>query len=430
MVKKALQVETIQNVVPQPVLPVRGKVRANFWTRCRNTPTYEVVGKLERADARDILSYRAELVPGTERYAAYYRMHPGWEENDKKFRHFPTAEARHKRRESLFSGEPLAFALSNACKVAYLLGGKDPGTVSENRVELNPEAAAKNIKGVARYFGADLVGICELNPAWVHSHSGGDFDGLHWGEPINITHRYAIAIAAHHNFEMLLAGRGVGICPTIETNDVAFSRVTVPTIRLASYIRALGYPAEAHTMSSKLNAVAIAVDAGLGEVGRNGILITKEYGPAVRINVVTTDLPMTVDSPVDIGVQNFCARCFKCADTCSSGAISRRDKEVIRGVKLWPVNNELCYFMRASQGGEPVCFNCLSACPWTKPHNFIHQSAAWLVARFALARTFFIWLDDILYGKRPRQHPFPKWLEWGSPKPRFKERLSIFLHKI
>ena len=69
----------------------------------------------------------------------------------------------------------------------------------------------------------------------------------------------------------------------------------------------------------------------------------------MRINIVTTDLPMTVDSPVDIGVQDFCARCFKCADTCSSGAISRRDKEVIRGVKLWPMNNELCYFPDASK---------------------------------------------------------------------------------
>ncbi|MBI4287871.1 MAG: hypothetical protein HY671_05535 [Chloroflexi bacterium] len=409
----------------------RSSNRASFWTRRSQTPTYEVVGELGRFDARDVLSSRAALKAGTDHYQDYYSRHPEREEKDKKLRPFASAEAREHQRSSLFGDEPLALALSNACKIAYLLGDTNCGQVAERKVEVDRRVAAKSVKAAARYFGADLVGICELNPAWVYSHCGNDdTPGLKWGDPIDLNHRYAIAIAAAHNFDMLLSGRGIGIMPTIETNETAFSKVTIPAIRLASYIRALGYPADAHMMTSKVNAVAVAVDAGLGEVGRNGLLITKEYGPGVRINVVTTELPMALDMPVDLGVQDFCERCFKCADTCSSGSISRRGKETIRGVKLWPVDNDLCSYLRASQGGEPVCFNCLSCCPWTKPHNFVHQSAAWLAARFSLARTALIWMDDVLYGRIPHQHPLPEWLESDMTKRNFKERLSVLLHKI
>ena len=425
------EIEVAENGDPSPSVPFQRKYRTDFWTRKREIPTYEVVGKVERFDMRDILNYRAALIPGTERYRDYYSRHPEREEKDKKFRMFPSAQAREKRRHSLFRDEPLALALSNACKVAYLLRTSGNGPVAEQKVDLDPQTAAMNIKGVARYLGADLVGICELNPAWVYSYCGtDDIPGLQWGDPIQFPHRYAIVIAAAHNFEMLLSGRGIGLTTTIETNEVAFSKVAVPALRLASYIRALGYPAEAHIMGGKVNSVPVAVDAGLGEVGRNGLLITREYGPAVRINIVTTDLPMAVDKPVDIGVQDFCARCLKCADTCSSGSISRRDKDVVRGVKLWPVDSDLCYQLRTSQGGEPVCFNCLSACPWTKPRNFIHQTAVWLAARFSMARTALIWMDDVLYGRKPRQHPLPNWLGSDSQKLNFKERLSIFLHKI
>ncbi len=428
----------------------RKNEKTGFWTRRQSNPTYEVVGNLERFDMRDTLDNRAILVPGTERYLAYYSLHPEWEEPDKKLRLYgpvskllnyvsPTsdtsatpisAEEKERRRSLLFGDEPLAFALSNTKGTYPLLFAAGCGPVAKERVDMEPAVAARNIKGVARYVGAELAGICEINQAWVYTHWGRDESyGGRWGEPIDLTHRYAIALVVAHNFEMLLAGRGLGVCATIETDEI-YSRVAAAAVRLASYIRALGYPAEAHIGCGKVNTVPVAVDAGLGEVGRNGLLITKEYGPAVRICVVTTDLPMVVDKPVDLGIQDFCARCFKCADTCSSGSISKREKELLRGVKLWPVDNESCIRMRLSQGGAPTCFNCLSCCPYTKPRNFIHQSAGWLAARSSLARTGLVWLDDFLYGRKPRQHPFPGWLEADAQKLNFRERLSILLHRI
>jgi len=46
-------------------------------------------------------------------------------------------------------------------------------------------------------------------------------------------------------------------------------------------------------------------------MGRFGYLITEEPGPRISIFAVTTDLPLVVDNPVDIGVEDFCTFCKK-----------------------------------------------------------------------------------------------------------------------
>ncbi len=68
------------------------------------------------------------------------------------------------------------------------------GPVNPKRVEVkNPERMAGIIKGVAKFLGADLVGICRLNPAWVFTHHGLRIDfhkGLA-GKAIEVVRRQA-----------------------------------------------------------------------------------------------------------------------------------------------------------------------------------------------------------------------------------------------
>lgn len=64
-----------------------------------------------------------------------------------------------------------------------------------------------------------------------------------------------------------------------------------------------------------------AVLAGLGYIGRNGLLITDEYGPRVRLCTVLTDMPLTPDSPR----AGSCESCTVCRDACPAGAIIGRD---------------------------------------------------------------------------------------------------------
>ena len=84
---------------------------------------------------------------------------------------------------------------------------------------------------------------------------------------------------------------------------------------MARTIRGLGYPARAHIAGSNYQIMLppVAQDAGLGELGRNGYLISSRFGARFRLGAVTTDLPLVPDSPVTLGVQEFCAACRKCA---------------------------------------------------------------------------------------------------------------------
>ena len=63
--------------------------------------------------------------------------------------------------------------------------------------------------------------------------------------------------------------------------------------------------------------------AGLGEVGRIGILITPELGTNVRLAGMMTNIDFEYDKPVDFGVNKFCRKCKICADHCPQGAISK-----------------------------------------------------------------------------------------------------------
>lgn len=425
-------IEEREKATSAPATPMStrpsGKNRVSFWTRKAERPTYELVAELERFDERDTIFARADLVEDSELYKRYYAVRPELEEGDRQTRPFPTIEAQARQRAKVFQDEPFSTALSNTVNVAQRLGDKVDGRVFPERVEVDPQPMTRKVKGLARYLGADLVGVSLLNPAWVYSHKGrGLFSGVQWGDPVTPDHRYAISMAFAHDFPMLLAARGNTLASNVMARNV-YDLMAVAAVRLASFIRALGYPARAHIVSNyQVLQVPLAIDAGLGELGRLGILMTKELGASVRLVTVTTDLPLEPDRPVDIGVQDFCQKCLKCADVCPTGAVPRGDKEVVRGVRKWRIDPLDCFRYWASRG-RASCLYCVSACPWTKPRNLLHRASAEMAARSGLSRRFLIWLDDRFYGRHPQAHPYPEWL--SSTEPGLKQRLSSFLHKL
>lgn len=63
--------------------------------------------------------------------------------------------------------------------------------------------------------------------------------------------------------------------------------------------------------------VAVAARAGIGFIGRNGLLITKEFGSYVYLGEIITDIPFAPDSPVDYD----CGDCRRCIDGCPTQAL-------------------------------------------------------------------------------------------------------------
>jgi len=244
-------------------------------------PKYEVAGDLEQFDEADNVQARGEMKPGTKLWQEYYAKHPELEEQGKSWLHLP----------GMGKVGPLADNLLLASMIGTVkLMSKDEdldGEPAPQKIEFTPERAAQKIKGFARHLGAELVGIAPLNQAWVYSRVGrAHYPGKIIGPEINLPHNNAIAVAIHLDRNMQQCA------PQLPSNIEVFKtylRLAGIVNTLARYIRMLGYSARAHDVENyQVLAVPIAVDAGLGELGRNGVLITEKYGNAVKLAVVTS----------------------------------------------------------------------------------------------------------------------------------------------
>jgi reductive dehalogenase len=177
----------------------------------------------------------------------------------------------------------------------------------------------------------------------------------------------------------------------------------------------MGYSATAnHFRHYDTILTPLAADAGLGEVGRLGYLITKKYGPRVRLSIVTTDLELIEDKPVDIGVEDFCKICKKCAVCCPSNSISHEEMTVAKGLLRWKLDAQSCFEYWGKVGTD--CNVCMNVCPWSHADTFPHQIIKTLITRNRYARKLFNLMDDIFYGKKPKPKSPEKWAQFGTWK--------------
>jgi ferredoxin len=296
------------------------------------------------------------------------------------------------------------------------------GMVNPNQIPVDdPAGMAEQIKGVAKYLGADVVGICHLDQLYVYSHRarGNAAMGEKSGDPVNLPHRFAVCLGFASDYYRYMSNNS-----KISDTEYQFgnNHAIVPTFMLASYIREMGYPATAHHHGrSAVNPIPLAINAGLGELGRHGMLIHEKYGSRLHLTVVTTDLPLTVDEPVDIGVEEFCKYCKKCARTCPSHSIPFGEKGVLNGVEKYLVNIETCYkYKLAGRGEWTNCVVCVSSCCYNKPDTWWHDLAMWSVKKTPPSLRVLIvkpllWIDDLIWGKRPWKRM--KWLGYdNAPK--------------
>ena len=289
------------------------------------------------------------------------------------------------------------------------------GPVNPERTELPADVASERTKEMARFLGADLVGVCELRQEFVYTHRGNvmDYPKGRLGDPIECGHTFAISIAMGMDRTRTLASPSY-----IENSETGlkYAQLALTASMLAGWIRELGHEARAHIfINEEVLHQPIAVLAGLGELGRNDSVISPEFGPAMRLATVTTDLPLVVDDPISIGVKEFCSTCKKCADNCPASALSHGPPKVTRGIRKWVLDGERCYrFWNSNPQGWSSCANCLKSCPYLKDWTWYHRVSLAATKRSALGRRVLKWLDDRIYGEIPMYptsqlgHSFPR----------------------
>lgn len=360
----------------------------------------DVPGK--RFDERDIMFARARLKPGSERYKAYYAMRPENEARDDLFRAQPgllSPDAKYAD-PMLFASPESSFTLTDAMHVMV------EGKPAEKKVPLpdNP-ARSEYVKSLARYFGALDVGITELQPEHVYSHIGrGPGE---WGAALEVEHKYAIAFTVEMDHQIM---GDAPHAPVVMESARQYVEAGKVAVQLASVLRNWGYPARAH-MDGNYRVICplVARDAGLGEIGRMGLLMTPRLGPRVRIAVVTTDLELIPDGDgPDASMIDFCTACGKCAQNCPPKAISFDDRTEIDRTMRWKIDSDKCFRYWTVIGTD--CGRCMSVCPYSHPDNFYHNLIRWGNARSGAFRRGALWLDDLFYGKQPPRREPPDWI--------------------
>jgi len=356
----------------------------------------------QRVDERTVMFSRARLQPGTPDYAAYYKAHPEHQSTDDACRQnpgllSPLAAFYHPLPGSSSDG---SFFLTEALREAI------NGPVSPQETSLSPENLTSFVKHLTLYYGACDIGICHLQPHHVYTNIGrgtGDY-----GAPITLDHQFAIAFTVEMGYEMLNTAPKM---PTVMESARQYAEAGKIAVMLAATIRDIGYPARAHIDGNyRVIAPHIAKDAGLGEIGRMGLLITPQLGPRVRLAVVTTDLPLVPDAPSwDPTVIDFCINCDKCAVVCPSSAISFGDRQAQPdGTLRWRIDPERCYSYWTKTGTD--CGRCMAVCPYAHADNFVHNMIRSMVNHSAAFRRWGCRLDDLFYGKKPPSQKPPLWL--------------------
>lgn len=336
--------------------------------------------------------------------ASLENVGPGWREGNR----------------GLFSWAPLGASTSHHSQVPLWQYAK----VEPERLD-DPVVNTASITKMARVFGASDVGITRLDRRWIYSdwwsrytRQGGEIkfsdemdDPGKYSEPTELLNgtriipskmEYVIVLGFERGYEgMATSPDGVAGCET----GLGYSKMAFTTPILAEYIRNLGFNAIPTGNDTALS-VPLAVDAGLGQLGRNGLLVSPKYGSRLALSKIITDMPLALDHPTGFGVTDFCRTCKKCAENCPSGAISS-DEPTWEGDTIsnnpgslkWYLDAERCMKFWTDLGED--CSNCIRVCPFNKPPGLIHDFVRAIIKRTSILNGFFTRLDDAMgYGKK------------------------------
>jgi 3-chloro-4-hydroxyphenylacetate reductive dehalogenase len=307
-----------------------------------------------------------------------------------------------KRERKRFVGKhPLSGALA---QMQIFLKDIVDGLVAKERAAIpdDPALLSRHIKEAAYFLRADAVGICKLPPYAVYTNTFPD------GAPVEQNHKYAIGILIDQDWRTSRASTGHDWISN-SMSFMSYSASGFIACILADYIRRLGYPARAHhARNYQVVVPPILLWAGLGEMCRIGDCVLHPFlGPRFKAAVVTTDLPLLPDKPIDFGLQDLCSKCKKCARECPAGALSFGEKVMDKGYEHWATDIQKCTAMRVGNKRGAGCGTCIKVCPANKPYTLFHRAVGWAVRHSSLARSISVRADDLLgYGK---PHSDEKW---------------------
>ncbi|MGI9374165.1 MAG: Fe-S protein, partial [Hyphomicrobiales bacterium] len=214
---------------------------------------------------------------------------------------------------------PFSHSLLNVIRSMVPHQDGDVGELDEKAFG-TPKENTEAIKSLAHALGADLAGICEVpRYAW--------FSHKEDGTEIPMYHRYAVVMLIDQGFETMEGASGDDWASGAQSMRAYLRGAEIAGV-MAEFLRRKGVSARPQTNAdSDVLQIPLILWAGLGELSRIGELVLNPFvGPRLKSVVMTTDLPLEVDKPIEFGLQYFCSNCLKCARECPCDAIPFGDK--------------------------------------------------------------------------------------------------------
>ncbi len=354
-----------------------------------------------RFDERDTMFSRNEITRRPELQETYYQNNPENATSDKQWLKKPGLMSE----ESAFYS-PATFTAANASffPIEQLRPFVD-GQIQATKKEFKKDELSLFITNWAKKLGAVSVGFCEMKDYHFYSVRG---RGKAYGDKVRPNHQYGIAITVEMDKEWLASGPAG---PTLMESARQYLNSGTIAIQIAKFIRDLGFEARAHVDGNyEVICPVVARDAGLGEIGRMGLLMTPELGPRVRIAVVSTNIPLKITKrKPDHSIYHFCTICKKCADLCPGNAISKGNIEFDGDTHRWQLSHEKCFAYWCTSGTD--CGRCMSVCPYSHPNNLLHNLVRWGIRNNKLFAHLALRMDDFFYGRKPKPAKVPKWMD-------------------
>ena len=375
-------------------LRAQEKRRRFLGVREVDRPTYEkyIIGPIERYDRhRNAFVTLFPNNPYGEEIRRQFKERTGYDNRDS----LPYSELEPTDR----IGQSISTASWRLCREHH--PDMLPVTPPEGQVEVTDKAwMSRLVKKVGLMFGAEMVRITRVDPRWVYT----DFE---------ISHKYAIVAVVHH-------ARHLNDLAPSHAADVAtgrtYSGLKFITTQLADFIRGLGHDAayrEVVGPHADMLMVPTGIDAGVGEFARNGRILSPEFGINMRLEAVTTDLPLEVDKPISFGVHEFCLACEECAVYCPPRAIPfgpPTDTPVNicnnAGFRKWYVDAPRCLAFWASNKQKwNSCGRCITVCPWNKPLVPFHNIVRWIAVHSpAMVKKTLVSADKQFSGRTKKKN--------------------------
>ena len=170
----------------------------------------------------------------------------------------------------------------------------------------------------------------------------------------------AICLAIEQDFEKT---QEIPSMKAEEAQGDAYIKQAKLSLALSEYLLSMGYSAQISGPAWHFGPVIpMFVQAGLGQLGVNGQLLSPYFGSRARLQIIITDAPLSFDKPVDYGIYKFCETCQICFMRCPSKAIQAQ-RVWFRGVEKHKLIAKRCRPVMTRFSG---CGICMKVCPIQK----------------------------------------------------------------